>query len=99
QQAEWEAQYAAAQQRWEAHQKQIAEAQAAETAAAEETSYTSEPAAAPEGGTLASDEALAELRRKLTGGDAEAAPVAESADSPEPAPDTAAEAAAEPESE
>src|SRR5438445_1630273 len=69
QQAEWEAQYAAAQQRWEAHQKQIVEAQAAEVAAAEETSYTSEPAAAPEGGTLASDEALAELRRKLTGGD------------------------------
>jgi small subunit ribosomal protein S1 len=69
QQAEWEAQYAAAQARWEAHQKQIQEAQAAEVAAAEETSYTSEPAAAPEGGTLASDEALAELRRKLTGGD------------------------------
>src|SRR5207248_4656864 len=71
QQAEWEAQYAAAQARWEAHQKQIVEAQAAEATAAEETSYTSEPAAAPEGGTLASDEALAELRRKLTGGDDE----------------------------
>jgi len=81
QQAEWEAQYAAAQARWEAHQKQIVEAQAAEATAAEETSYTSEPAAAPEGGTLASDEALAELRRKLTGGDddasAEAAPTEE----------------------
>src|SRR4051795_5513341 len=73
QQAEWEAQYAAAQARWEAHQKQIVEAQAAEATAAEESSYTSEPAAAPEGGTLASDEALAELRRKLTGGDDEPA--------------------------
>jgi small subunit ribosomal protein S1 len=77
QQAEWEAQYAAAQARWEAHQKQIVEAQAAEAAAAEETSYTSEPAAAGDtpadtAGTLASDEALAELRRKLTGGDDEA---------------------------
>jgi len=72
QQAEWEAQYAAAQARWEAHQKQIVEAQAAEAEAAQETSYTSEPTAAPEtGGTLASDEALAELRRKLTGGDEE----------------------------
>jgi small subunit ribosomal protein S1 len=79
QQAEWEAQYAAAQARWEAHQKQIAEAQAAEAAAAadETTSYTSEPAPsgeAPEAaGTLASDEALAELRRKLTGGEDEPA--------------------------
>jgi len=79
QQAEWEAQYAAAQARWEAHQKQIAEAQIAEAAAAADegpSSYTSEPAAggdAPEaGGTLASDEALAELRRKLTGGEDEA---------------------------
>src|SRR5881227_3617916 len=78
QQAEWEAQYAAAQARWEAHQKQIVEAQAAEATAAEESSYTSEPTAAPEGGTLASDEALAELRRKLTGGDDE--PAAETTD-------------------
>jgi len=72
QQAEWEAQYAQAQARWEAHQKQIQEAQAAEAQAAEETSYTSEPTTAgetPSAGTLASDEALAELRRKLTGGD------------------------------
>ena len=59
---EWEAQYAEAQARWEAHKKQIVEAQAAEAAAAEASSYTSEPAAAPEGGTLATDEALAELR-------------------------------------
>src|SRR5207248_1873697 len=84
QQAEWEAQYAAAQARWEAHQKQIQEAQAAEVAAAQDTSYTSEPAAAaPEGGTLASDEALAELRRKLTGGEEDQAPPAAAT---EPAP-------------
>jgi small subunit ribosomal protein S1 len=89
QQAEWEAQYAAAQARWEAHQKQVQEAQAAEAQAAEATSYTSEPAAEPTGGTLASDEALAELRRKLTGGgeeepEAPAAPATdEAADAPE----------------
>src|SRR5207248_10275940 len=79
QQAEWEAQYAAAQARREAQQKQIAEAQVAEAAAAAEetTSYTSEPAPSDDAaggaaGTLASDEALAELRRKLTGTDDEA---------------------------
>jgi small subunit ribosomal protein S1 len=90
QQAEWEAQYAAAQARWEAHQKQISEAQAAEAAAAEDTSYTSEPTAGAEapaaGGTLASDEALAELRRKLTGTDDQAdAPQADApqADAPQ----------------
>jgi small subunit ribosomal protein S1 len=72
QQAEWERQYAEAQARWEAHQKQIVGAQAAEAEAATATSYTTDaptegaPATA---GTLASDEALAELRRKLTGGD------------------------------
>src|SRR6059058_1940739 len=89
QQAEWEQQYAEAQARWEAHQKQIAEAQAAETAAAETTSYTSEPAVAePSAGTLASDEALAELRRKLTGGGDESdapeadVPAADAADVP-----------------
>jgi small subunit ribosomal protein S1 len=81
QQAEWEAQYAAAQARWEAHQKQIVEAQAAEAAAADDSSYVSQPAApeAASAGTLASDEALAELRRKLTGGDDEAT------EAPEPA--------------
>src|SRR5207248_1724744 len=75
QQAEWEAQYAAAQARWEAHQKQIAEAQAAEAAAADDTSYTStpeQPTETPSAGPLASDEALAELRRKLTGNEDEA---------------------------
>lgn len=70
----WEAQYAEAQARFEAHKVQVAkaleadaEAAAAAPAAAEPapTSYSSEePASA---GTLASDEALAELRKKLTG--------------------------------
>ena len=70
----WEAQYAEAQARFEAHKVQVAkaleadaEAAAAAPAAAEPapTSYFSEePASA---GTLASDEALAELRKKLTG--------------------------------
>src|SRR5437763_1245730 len=114
QQAEWEAQYAAAQARWEAHQKQIAEAQAAEAAAAADegpASYTSEPAASADGdggaaGTLASDEALAELRRKLTGGgdeagepaastDAEAGPAAAAGESAEVAEAGAGEAEAE----
>jgi small subunit ribosomal protein S1 len=109
QQAEWEAQYAKAHERWEAHQKQMTAAQAADAEAAETTSYTSEPAAASEGapaagGTLASDEALAELRRKLTGADDEAAeapetPAAEAtAGAPESEPESqpaAAEAAAD----
>ena len=70
----WEAQYAEAQARFEAHKVQVAkaleadaEAAAAAPAAAEPapTSYSSEePTSA---GTLASDEALAELRKKLTG--------------------------------
>ena len=66
----WEAQYAEAQARFEAHKVQVAkalEADAEAAAAAEPapTSYSSEePASA---GTLASDEALAELRKKLTG--------------------------------
>jgi small subunit ribosomal protein S1 len=66
-QAEWERQYAEAQARYEAHQKQIVEAQAAEAEAAATTSYTSE---APVEGTLASDEQLAELRERLSGGQA-----------------------------
>jgi small subunit ribosomal protein S1 len=101
QQAAWEKQYAEAQARWEAHQKQIADAQVAEAQAAEETSYTSAPAAAETtgggAGTLASDEALAELRRKLTGGDDAAEPAAEAA--AEPAAEPATEPAAEPATE
>ena len=76
QRAVWEQQYADAQTRWEAHKKQVAE-HAAEDAAADNageagesagTSYSSEPVATDTGaGTLASDEALAALREKLTG--------------------------------
>jgi small subunit ribosomal protein S1 len=70
QREEWEQQYAEAQTRYEAHQKQIAEAQKAEAEAAAASSYSSTPAAATEeaSGTLATDEALAALREKLAGG-------------------------------
>ena len=67
----WEAQYAEAHARWEAHKKQVAAALEAEAEAVSEapqaapSSYTSAPADV--GGTLASDEALAALREKLTG--------------------------------
>ena len=75
QRAAWEQQYADAQTRWEAHKKQVAQHAADDAAAATSgdsdsgtTSYSSEPAAAETGaGTLASDEALAALREKLTG--------------------------------
>ncbi|WP_187994184.1 30S ribosomal protein S1 [Schaalia sp. JY-X159] len=62
----WEAQYAEAQARWEAHRAQVA-ASAVEDAA-EEDAEVAVSVAAPEdlGGTLASDEALAALRDKLT---------------------------------
>ena len=72
QRAAWEAQYAAAQERWEAHKKQVAAALAADAEAepvaaeAAPASYSSE-APATDAGTLASDEALAALREKLTG--------------------------------
>ncbi|MDA0567423.1 30S ribosomal protein S1 [Streptomonospora sp. S1-112] len=73
---EWERQYALAQARFEAHRKQVEEAQAAEAEAAAEPAYEGEPAPAPSsggesesgGGALASDEALAALREKLAGG-------------------------------
>ncbi|MBV2365231.1 30S ribosomal protein S1 [Streptomonospora nanhaiensis] len=73
---EWERQYALAQARFEAHRKQVEEAQAAEAEAAAEPAYDGEPAPAPSsggesesgGGALASDEALAALREKLAGG-------------------------------
>ncbi|MGO2052017.1 30S ribosomal protein S1 [Glutamicibacter sp. 287] len=77
QRAAWEAQYAAAQERWEAHKKQVVAAIAAdaeaEPAAAGETAAAAAPASysseapATDAGTLASDEALAALREKLTG--------------------------------
>lgn len=66
----WEAEYAAAHARWEAHKAQVAKALEEEVEAGEITSgagasYSSAPAEAS--GTLASDEALAALREKLTG--------------------------------
>ena len=67
----WEAEYAAAHARWEAHKAQVAKAleeeqeSGAPAAPAGGTSYSSAPSEAP--GTLASDEALAALREKLTG--------------------------------
>ncbi|OKL49054.1 30S ribosomal protein S1 [Boudabousia liubingyangii] len=68
----WEAQYAEAQARWEAHKAQVAAAAEADREAAAEAAPEEAPASsyssAPEdmGGTLASDEALAALREKLT---------------------------------
>ncbi|AOZ72578.1 30S ribosomal protein S1 [Boudabousia tangfeifanii] len=69
----WEAQYAAAQARWEAHKAQVAAAAEADresnaAAAAQTEEAPASYSSAPEemGGTLASDEALAALREKLT---------------------------------
>ena len=67
----WEAEYAAAHARWEAHKAQVARALEQDTetsgaaAPAGAASYSS--AASESTGTLASDEALAALREKLTG--------------------------------
>ena len=67
----WEAEYAAAHARWEAHKAQVAKAleeeqeSGAPAAPAGNASYSSAPSEAS--GTLASDEALAALREKLTG--------------------------------
>ncbi len=70
QQAAWETQYAEAQARWLALKKQAAEAEETAASAAAQTAsptgYTSEPAAGE--GSLAFDEALQELREKLTSG-------------------------------
>ena len=66
-----EAEYAAAHARWEAHKAQVAKAleeeqeSGAPAAPAGNASYSSAPSEAS--GTLASDEALAALREKLTG--------------------------------
>jgi small subunit ribosomal protein S1 len=74
QREEWERQYAEARSRYEAHQKQVVEARKSNDAEAEtrtETSHesaTPRPAEAEVTGTLASDEALAALRDKLSGG-------------------------------
>ena len=76
QREKWEKEYADAHARWEAHKAQVeaaAEAAASDDAveaapASSSSSYSSTPAAAEEAtGTLASDEALAALREKLTG--------------------------------
>ncbi|MBX7557912.1 S1 RNA-binding domain-containing protein, partial [Streptomyces sp. tea 10] len=79
QRAAWEEQYAQAQARWEAHKEQVRkhlqeDQDAATTSSSSSspshssgpTSYSSE-APAEDAGTLASDEALAALREKLTG--------------------------------
>ncbi|MDP9799982.1 small subunit ribosomal protein S1 [Arcanobacterium wilhelmae] len=74
-QAAWEAEYAKAEARWQAHKAQVAkaiEADAAAAASAPASAAAEEvPASYSSGseaeGTLASDEALAALREKLTG--------------------------------
>jgi small subunit ribosomal protein S1 len=64
----WERQYAEARTRFDAHKKQVEEARRAEAEAAGPQSYaTEEPQGAETGGALASDEALAALREKLSG--------------------------------
>ena len=70
----WEAQYAEAQARFEAHKVQVAKALEADAEAAAAAPVAAEPAPTSyssddksSAGTLASDEALAELRKKLTG--------------------------------
>ena len=74
--AAWEQQYADAQARWEAHKEQVArhlneaaEAASASPADTGAASYSSEDeeTQVEDSGTLASDEALAALREKLTG--------------------------------
>src|SRR5690606_15585829 len=77
QREEWERQYAEAHARYEKHMRQVAEAQKANAAAAAaegaaeggDSGYGSEGAEQERsGGTLASDEQLAALREKLSGG-------------------------------
>ena len=73
QREKWETEYAAAHERWEAHKAQVEKAAEAGTdeggvevaPATTTTSYSSDSEEAA--GTLASDEALAALREKLTG--------------------------------
>jgi len=83
QREKWEKQYAEAHARWEAHKAQVEAATKADAEAAAgagtSTSYSSDsgagsadegagrPSAPATEGTLASDEALAALREKLTG--------------------------------
>ena len=75
QREEWERQYAEARARFEAHQRQVAEARSKADGAEDgdegdsgsHTSGSADPSGSG-GGTLASDEALAALREKLSGG-------------------------------
>jgi small subunit ribosomal protein S1 len=74
----WERQYAEARTRFDAHRKQIEEARKAEaeagaepaaaTGGGGETSYSGGGESESGGGALATDEALAALREKLSGG-------------------------------
>jgi small subunit ribosomal protein S1 len=80
QRQEWERAYAEAQVRFEQHRKQVVKASEADSEAAEDQNYSSETAEAATpsspsstgnaaaGGSLASDEQLAALREKLSGG-------------------------------
>jgi small subunit ribosomal protein S1 len=71
QREDWERQYAEAHAKWEAHRRQVEEAQKTEAEARGEeaqSSYSSAQVQPEPEGTLASDEALAALREKLTGG-------------------------------
>ena len=74
QREEWENQYAEARSRYEAHQQQVAEARRSDTgggsgdAEAGGARQQAEPESDVATGTLASDEALAALRDKLSGG-------------------------------
>ncbi|MDN5559483.1 MAG: S1 RNA-binding domain-containing protein, partial [Ruaniaceae bacterium] len=67
QREQWEAQYAIAQERWLAHKAQVAEALDADSDTLPEDAATFATSSEPSEGTLASDEALAALREKLTG--------------------------------
>ncbi len=65
----WERQYAEARARFEAHRRQVEEARRADADAAGPQSYNiDESRGGDGGGALASDEALAALREKLSGG-------------------------------
>jgi small subunit ribosomal protein S1 len=71
QREEWERQYADAQQRFEQHRRQVTKAAAAATDGGGDTDasdYSSATAQPDSSGTLASDEQLAALREKLSGG-------------------------------
>ena len=71
QREEWERQYAEARSRYEAHQQQVAEARKSDAVAQSGSDDHDGSAQQPQPevvGTLASDEALAALREKLSGG-------------------------------